>query len=85
MTTVIADSKTPETKSEWPKFNGDTKKFRSWYLAIMAQLSLAPWVELYDSVRHDVVNQTTNTTLNRKLYAKLITCLEGQVLQNMVS
>jgi len=36
LTTVIADSKTPETKSEWPKFSGDTKKFRSWYLAIMA-------------------------------------------------
>jgi len=27
-----------ESKSEWPKFNGDSKKFRAWYLAIMAQL-----------------------------------------------
>ena len=28
---------------------------------------------------------TMNITLNEKLYAKVLTCLEGQVLQNMVS
>jgi hypothetical protein len=51
----------------------------------MAQLSLPPWLDLYDSSKHDIVSSTMNTTLNGKLYAKLLTCLEGQVLQNMVS
>jgi len=46
LTTVI-DSKSSDTKSEWPKFGGDMKKFKSWRLAILAQLSLSPWSELY--------------------------------------
>jgi hypothetical protein len=49
LSTVIADSKSSETKSDYPKFIGDSKKFFAWYLAIMAQLSLSPWQELYDS------------------------------------
>jgi hypothetical protein len=28
-----------EPKTDWPKFNGDVKKFRSWYLGILTQLS----------------------------------------------
>jgi hypothetical protein len=28
--------KSHDTKSDWPKFNGDIKKFRPWYLAIIA-------------------------------------------------
>jgi len=51
----------------------------------MAQLSLSPWLDLYDSIKNDIVSSTTNTTLDGKLYAKLLTCLEGQVLQNIVS
>jgi len=74
-----------DSKSDWPKFNGDVKKYRAWYLSIMAQLSLSPWLDLYDSTKNDIVSSTTNTTLNGKLYAKLLTCLEGQVLQNIVS
>jgi hypothetical protein len=31
------------------------------------------------------VTVTSNVALNEKLYAKLLTCLEGTVLQNMVS
>jgi len=52
-----------ENKSEWPKFSGDAKKFRSWYRGIMTQLSLPPWVELYDSTRHDIVVFTSNSVL----------------------
>jgi hypothetical protein len=32
-----------DSKTEWPKFSGDGKKIRSWYLAILTQLSIAPW------------------------------------------
>jgi hypothetical protein len=32
-----------------------------------------------------VFKATSNTTLNEKLYAKLLLCLEGQVFQDMVS
>jgi hypothetical protein len=42
LSTVIQDTKS-ESKVEWPKFSGDIKRFRSWYLAIMAQLSFSPW------------------------------------------
>ena len=31
-----------DSKAEWPKFSGDQKKFRAWYLAIMAQILLPP-------------------------------------------
>jgi transcriptional regulator CtsR len=51
----------------------------------MAQLSLFPWQELYDPVSNDIVQTTSNTTLNGKLYAKLLVSLEGQALQSIVS
>lgn len=38
LSTVLAD-KNQETKSDWLKFLVDTKKFKSWYLSIIAQLS----------------------------------------------
>ncbi len=41
LTTGVSDS-----KLERPKFNGDSKTFQAWYLAIMAQLSLSPWLDL---------------------------------------
>jgi len=85
LTTVIADTKTSDSKTEWPKFGGDVKKFCAWYLAVLAQLSLAPWSELYNATSYDLVATTANNNLNGKLYAKNIICLEGQVLQNMVS
>jgi hypothetical protein len=80
LSTVIGDLKGSDTKSEWPKFSGDLKKFRSWYLAIMVQLTIPPWQELYDVTTNDIVESTTNTTLNGKLYAKLLVSLEGQAL-----
>ncbi len=87
LTTVITDSsvKSPDAKSDWIKFAGDPKKFRSWYLAVMAQLSIAPWQELYDSSMNSVVKNTTNTALNGKLYAKVIAALEGSALQHMLA
>jgi hypothetical protein len=85
LTTVMAENKSTETKSDWPKFGGDTKKFKHWYLAIVAQLSLTPWKEFYDSSTNSILPVTTNTTLNEKLYAKLLLCLEGQVFQDMIS
>jgi hypothetical protein len=72
-------------KSEWPKFGGDMKKFHSWYLAIMAQLSLPPWSEFYDHSKNDIISHATNTTLNGKLYSKLLIALEGSALQGVVS
>jgi hypothetical protein len=78
LSTVLSD-KSSDTKSDWPKFSGDTTKFRSWYLAIIAQLSLPPWQELYDSAKHDIVSYTSNQALNGKLYAKLLLALEGSV------
>jgi hypothetical protein len=74
-----------DSKTEWPKFAGDSKKFCAWYLSIMAQLSIHPWQELYDHHTNDVIASTTNTSLNGKLYAKLLVCLEGQALQDIVS
>jgi hypothetical protein len=85
LSTVIVDSKSVDTKSDWPKFSGDSKKFKAWYLAILAQLSLPPWQDLYDSISNDIVLTTSNTTLNGKLYAKLLVSLEGQALQSIVS
>jgi hypothetical protein len=84
LSTVLVD-KTSDMKSDWPKFSGDSKKFCVWYLAIMAQVSLPPWQELYDSTLNDVVNVTSNTALNGKLYAKPLVSLEGSALQNIVS
>jgi hypothetical protein len=40
----------------------------------MAQPYLPPWQELYDITSNDVVDTTSNTTLNGKLHAKLL-CL----------
>jgi hypothetical protein len=74
-----------DTKSEWPKFNGDAKRFRSWYLGVLTQLSLPPWQELYNSVTHDVVQDTQNATLNGKLYPKVLLALEGSAYKNFVS
>jgi len=82
---VVLDTKSTEPKSEWPKFQGDVKKFRGWYLAIVAQICFPPWKEFYDSLMNKIVLTTMNITLNEKLYAKVLTCLESQVLQNMVS
>jgi hypothetical protein len=85
LTTVLSDSKSTDAKSEWPKCEGGIKKFKSWFLAIVAQLSIAPWKEFYDITTNTLVKTTTNTVLNEKLYAKLLLCLEGQVFQDMVS
>jgi hypothetical protein len=84
LSTALSEKK-DDQKSDWPKFSGDQKKFRAWYLAIMAQLSISPWKELYDPVTNNVIKTTTNSTLNGKLYAKLLLSLEGSVLQNVVS
>jgi hypothetical protein len=84
LTPVLSD-KGADMKADWPKFSGDSKKFCSWYLAILAQLSIPPWLDLYDTSINDVVSTTTNTTLNGKLYAKLLVSLDSQVLQNMMS
>jgi hypothetical protein len=84
LSTILVD-KTSDMKSDWPKFSGDSKKFRAWYLAIMAQFSLPPWQELYDSMLNDIVQATSNTALNGKLYAKLLVSLEGSALQSIVS
>jgi hypothetical protein len=83
LSTVLVDKSQDnkmEVKSEWPKFAGDIKKFKSWYLSIVAQLSIPPWQEFYDQATHSVVSSTTNTVLNGKLYAKLLVSLEGQAL-----
>ena len=80
LSTVLSESKN-DAKSEWPKFSGDISKFRDWYLAIMAQISLPPWNVLYDPIKNDIVESTSNSQLNSKLYA----CLEGQAMKNMVS
>jgi hypothetical protein len=83
--TAISESKSSETKSEWVKFSGDPKKFRQWYLSVMAQLSIAPWQSLYDSSTNSVVTTTVNSALNGKLYAKVIGALEGSALQHMLA
>jgi len=79
------ETKTTDSKSEWPKFSGDSKRFRTWYLAIMTQLSIHPWSALYDPGTNSIVSNTTDTLLNSKLYAKLISSLKGPALQNMVA
>jgi len=82
---ALSDSKSSDAKLEWIKFSGDQKKFRSWYLAIMAQISIAPWKELYDQDTNSVVSSTSNASLNGKLYAKIISSLDGPALQHMIS
>jgi hypothetical protein len=84
MTTIMTE-RSSDTKSDWPKFSGDTKKFKSWYLSIVAQLSLPPWSEFYDTSTNSVVMVTVHQALNAKLYAKLLVALEGQALQDIDS
>jgi len=45
----------------------------------------APWDDLYDYSRNNIVESTTNTRLNEKLYSKLILSLDGSALQHVVS
>jgi hypothetical protein len=84
LSTAITNTKN-DTKSDWPKFSGEVSKFKDWYLAIMAQLSLPPWSSSYDPVKNDIFTSTVNSQLNGKLYAKLLVCLEGQAMKNMIS
>jgi hypothetical protein len=77
--------KQSDSKAGWPKFSGDVTRFWSWHLAILTQLSITPWRELYDHSRNNIVESTTNTNLNEKLYSKLILSLEGTALQHVVS
>ena len=77
--------KSSETKTDWIKFSGDPKKCCSWYQAIMAQLSIAPWTSLYDSTTNSVVKVTSNNVLNGTLYAKVIGALQGSALQHMLA
>jgi hypothetical protein len=84
LSTAFSEGK-QEVKAEWPKFSGDSNKFRAWYLGIMTQMSLPPWQELYDPIKHDVVNTTQNVMLNGKLYSKIILALEGSAYKNFVS
>jgi hypothetical protein len=84
LSTALTD-KSQETKTDWPKFSGDIKKFKAWYLSIVAQLSLPPWSEFYDASTNSIVTMTQNSSLNSKLYAKLLVALEGQTLQDVVS
>jgi hypothetical protein len=51
----------------------------------MAQLSLPPWVELYDSSKNDIVDTTSNTALKGRLYSKLLLALDGTALKSIVS
>jgi hypothetical protein len=84
LSTAFSEGK-QEKKAEWPKFSRDSKKFRAWYLGILTQLSLPPWQDLYDSIRHDVVDSTQNASLNGRLYSKIILALEGSAYKNFVS
>jgi hypothetical protein len=62
----MSEAKSTESKADWPKFAGDTRKFKPWY--IVAQLSIVPWKEFYDSTNNTVIKTTGNTALNEKLY-----------------
>jgi hypothetical protein len=81
----IALTDKSDSKAEWPKFSGDQKQFRAWYLAIMAQILLPPWVELYDLTKNNIVSATLNSTLSGTLYSKLLLALEGTALKSVVS
>jgi hypothetical protein len=83
LSNVLTDKS--DSKAEWPKFSGDQKRLQAWYLSIMEQISLPPWVELYDSTTNDIVSPTTNSNLNGKLYATLLLALEGTALKSIVS
>jgi hypothetical protein len=64
LTTVMMDTKTSKTKADWPKFSSDTRKFRHWYLAIVAQILLAPWKEFYNSSSNTLVISMRSCMLN---------------------
>jgi hypothetical protein len=83
LSTTLGEQK-QDTKADWHKFSGDCKKFRGWYLGIMAHISLPPWKDLYDPVRNDVVTSTSNALLNGKLYSKILLSLDGMAYQNFV-
>jgi hypothetical protein len=85
LSNLMVQEKRGDVKYDRPKFSGEPKSFKAWYLAIIAQLSIHPWQELYDASKKDIVKTTTNKALNGKLYAKLITCLEGSALQSIVA
>ena len=85
LSSVLIVDKGMESKVEWPKFAGDSKLFKGWYLAIFVQLSIPPWKELYDESTRDIVKVTSNAVLNQKLYAKLLTFLESTALQSIVA
>jgi len=74
-----------DTKADWPKFDGDARKFRAWYMSIMAQLSLPQWKDLYDCATNDVVKSAVNDALNGKLYSKLLIALKSQALQDVIT
>jgi hypothetical protein len=81
LTTAFTETKSSETKSKWPKFDGTKTKFRSWYLTILSQVSVSPWNDLYDTTTNDLVTTTTNSSLNAKFYSKLLLSLEGAALR----
>jgi hypothetical protein len=85
LSSIVLQDKSNETKYDWPKFSGETKTFKAWYLAILAQLSLPQWQDVYEPSTKDIVLSITNVALNGKLYAKLITCLDGSALQSTVA
>jgi len=84
LSTVLTDQK-PDSKVEWHKFSGDSKKFRAWYLGIMAHLALPPWTDLYDPISNNVVASTSNSLLNGRLYSKVLLALDGTAYQNFVT
>jgi hypothetical protein len=71
LTTTLSEKK-EDIKYEWPKFSGDQKKFRAWYMVIVTQISLPPWQDLYDAATNNVCLVTKNSSLNAKCYAKLL-------------
>ncbi len=79
-TTVISE-KSSETKSDWPKFSGNTKNFWHWYLAIIAQLSLSPWNEFYNPVTNMMIHSTGNTKLMKNYMPSFFSVLRGKYLK----
>ncbi len=66
---VHLEIKSLESKTEWPCSTGDSKKCCVWYLSIMEQLSIPPCLELYSPTTNDIIDTTTNFSLNGKLHA----------------
>jgi hypothetical protein len=64
LSSFMIHDKGSDAKYDWPKFSGDTKNFKAWYLAILAQLSLHQWQDLYDTSTKNIVKSTTNVALN---------------------